>query len=291
MKIGTNTAKEVLEFNIIKKIYLGANLVKGYSACFLDSFSDVSFAIGLERLLHWYTGYAFKVKRLSDDAELDIGFIANTLNIAALETFCSGTTGVITRWYNHKNNYYFDTTAGYEPIIVENGSVVRDLNGDIAAKMIDKGMQVTIGDLAESDYGVFIDCSTIDGDTESIIYAHGFNPGEDQGFLYKGLSNNTHQLYWGGAGYSTSSIWTDNSDHKFITNVQYQGVGNNPSFGSYHNGDTLHEIYRGARTPYNNVLKIGTQYGDTNAQCNMYLRKIVIINHYLSGAERTTLFT
>ena len=66
----------------------------------LDNISGVEVAYSLRRLKTSYTGPACRVRRTSDDAELDIFFSGNTIDTATLESFCSGTDGRIARWYN-----------------------------------------------------------------------------------------------------------------------------------------------------------------------------------------------
>lgn len=66
----------------------------------LDNISGVEVAYSLRRLKTSYTGPACRVRRTSDDAELDIYFSGNTIDTATLESFCSGTDGRIARWYN-----------------------------------------------------------------------------------------------------------------------------------------------------------------------------------------------
>ena len=74
-----------------------------------------------------YTGSAFRVRRASDSAETDIGFLSTGLvDTAALTTFCAGTNGFITTWYDQSGNgrNYTQVTAGSQPKIVNAGSIL-----------------------------------------------------------------------------------------------------------------------------------------------------------------------
>ncbi len=52
-----------------------------------------------------YTGDCLRIKRASDDGELDIGFdILGYLDEMAILSFCSGTTGNIVKWYDQSGN-------------------------------------------------------------------------------------------------------------------------------------------------------------------------------------------
>lgn len=72
-----------------------------------------------------YTGNCIKVRRSSDNAELDIGFNAGVLDTAALLTFCDSGDGFITIWYDQSGSGFnaIQTTANRQPIIVSGGVV------------------------------------------------------------------------------------------------------------------------------------------------------------------------
>jgi hypothetical protein len=67
------------------------------------------------------------VRRSSDNAEQNIGFTAlGNLDTSALTTFCSGTNGFVTTWYDQSGNgrNATQTTAANQPQIVNSGSVI-----------------------------------------------------------------------------------------------------------------------------------------------------------------------
>lgn len=73
---------------------------------------------------------SIRVRRLSDNAEQDIGFNGDALDEAALTTFCSGTDGFVTTFYDQSGNS-FDavmTIASSQPRICLNG-VIDSVNG------------------------------------------------------------------------------------------------------------------------------------------------------------------
>lgn len=61
-----------------------------------------------------YTGPAFRVQRISDNTQTNIGFdVNNDLNVAALDTFCSGTTGFVAKIYDQMGTWNgTDGTSG-----------------------------------------------------------------------------------------------------------------------------------------------------------------------------------
>lgn len=56
------------------------------------------------KLRNAYTGAAFKVRRASDSALLDIGFSGSLVDLAALTAFCTGTNGFVHTWYDNSVN-------------------------------------------------------------------------------------------------------------------------------------------------------------------------------------------
>lgn len=79
----------------------------------LDALPAVSVAVSLRRLLTGYaTNKAITVRRTSDSATQDIGFLANgDLDLPSLTAFLASTTGFITTWYDQSGSG-FDLTQG-----------------------------------------------------------------------------------------------------------------------------------------------------------------------------------
>jgi hypothetical protein len=77
-----------------------------------------------------YSGPAIKVRRSSDNAELDINFITSDANAgidtAALLSFVGAGNGFITTWYNQdgSGNNATQATAVSQPIIVSGGTLL-----------------------------------------------------------------------------------------------------------------------------------------------------------------------
>jgi hypothetical protein len=127
MKLGTNDIGSVyLGTNAVQKVYLGTNEVWSSYAYLLDDYSGAAAAYSLRLLRSAYTGDAIKVRRASDNTEQDIGFVNNELDVATLESFCSGTNGFVTTWYDQSGNgrNATQTTAANQPQIVSSGSVI-----------------------------------------------------------------------------------------------------------------------------------------------------------------------
>jgi len=129
MKIG-NT--DINSFKIgnttVNKIYSGTKQV--FPNVSLD-LSTASNAYSLRKLRTLYTGYAIKVRRASDNSEQDIGFSGSQLDIASINSFCSGTNGFVTIWYDQSGNANnaIQTTSSNQPQIYDSITGVYLLNG------------------------------------------------------------------------------------------------------------------------------------------------------------------
>ena len=92
----------------------------------LDTYSGAAAAYSLRKLRTAYTGSAIRVRRASDNTEQNIGFVNNVLDTSSLTSFCSGTNGFVTTWYDQSGNNRnaTQTTAAKQPQIVSGGSVI-----------------------------------------------------------------------------------------------------------------------------------------------------------------------
>jgi hypothetical protein len=92
----------------------------------LDLYPNASVAYSLRKLRTAYSGNAIRVRRSSDNAEQDIGFVGNNLDTASLLTFCGAGNGFVTTWYDQSTNVNDATqaTVGRQPIIVSSGAIL-----------------------------------------------------------------------------------------------------------------------------------------------------------------------
>jgi hypothetical protein len=102
-----------------------------YIDLLLDLYPNSTAAYSLRKLSRFYTGSAIRVRRLSDNAEQDIGFVDGILDTASLLSFCAATDGFVVKWYSQVGGSTMDviqTTAIKQPKIVISG-VLNTLNG------------------------------------------------------------------------------------------------------------------------------------------------------------------
>jgi len=90
----------------------------------LDTYSGAAAAYSLRKLSFTYSGAAIVVRRSSDNTTQAIGFVNNELDTTSLESFCSGTDGFVTTWYDQSGNGNdaVNATAAEQPQIVSSGT-------------------------------------------------------------------------------------------------------------------------------------------------------------------------
>ena len=92
----------------------------------LDGYPNAAAAYSVRKLRGAYTGSSIRVRRSSDNTEQDIGFSGANLDTSALTTFCSGTNGFVTTWYDQSGNARnaAQTIAVQQPQIVSSGVII-----------------------------------------------------------------------------------------------------------------------------------------------------------------------
>lgn len=96
----------------------------------LDQVTSATAAYSTRLLKSTYAGSAIRVRRSSDNAEADIGFLSGELDQAALLAHVGAGSGYIVTWYDQSGSGYNATqsTAANQPRIV-NAGTIDTLNG------------------------------------------------------------------------------------------------------------------------------------------------------------------
>jgi alpha-L-arabinofuranosidase B-like protein len=89
--------------------------------------TGIKAAYSTRQLLTAYAGPAMQVTRASDSTTLNIGFVGNVLDTSSLATFCAGTTGSVTTWFDQSGGGN-NMTPGTAPVIFASGAVTT-ING------------------------------------------------------------------------------------------------------------------------------------------------------------------
>ena len=97
----------------------------------LDVVPGAKAGYSLRQLDNDYTGYAIQVRRDSDGATSDIGFVGGQLDTAALSAFAAGGNAFVATWYDQVGSaHVVQSSLPYQPQIVAGGAVLTDpVNG------------------------------------------------------------------------------------------------------------------------------------------------------------------
>jgi len=132
MKLGANDVSAVkIGATDVNKVYLGSNLVwEAGGALLLDDYPNALVAYDLRLISSTYAGDCVKVRRASDNAEQDIGFVSGQIDISSLETFASGGVCHVTTFYDQSGNANnaIQTTAVNQPVITDSSGNVTTVN-------------------------------------------------------------------------------------------------------------------------------------------------------------------
>ena len=131
-----------------------------------------------------FTGDCITVRRASDNATQNIGFDDDELDVASLETFCSGTDGFVTTWFDQSGNgnNAVQTTASAQPKVVSSGSVILE-NGKPTIEFdgVDDELEPTpISILEASLFSVL----NIDANIYNNSFTGIFSAASNRGFIY-----------------------------------------------------------------------------------------------------------
>jgi hypothetical protein len=89
----------------------------------LDLYPNAATAYSVRKLRTAYTGNCIRVRRSSDNAEQNIGFVNNELDTTSLLSFVGAVNGFVTTWYDQSGNGFdvIQTAAANQPRIVNAG--------------------------------------------------------------------------------------------------------------------------------------------------------------------------
>ena len=92
----------------------------------LNLFPGASAAYSLRKLDTGYAGSAIQVRRISDNATQNIGFVNNVLDLTALTTFLGAGSGRVSIWYDQSGNgrNLISAAAIEQPLVYASGPVI-----------------------------------------------------------------------------------------------------------------------------------------------------------------------
>jgi hypothetical protein len=244
----------------------------------LDLYPTATVAYSLRLLRNTYTGNAIRVRRGSDNTEQNIGFNnQGGLDTAALTSFCSGTNGFVTTWYDQSGNAnnFTQSSAGSQPQIVSSGSILTQTGIGFAKPSIlfatSQLMQCTSVNISGLNSSLFLTHKKVANSSDAVLH-------QSAGATYLYLNYSGAQYY----GTANGSINDTNSDFNtssyLLTSIQYTYTG---TLNFYKNNvvklTAANRIITGQA--YDRIL--GTPFG---GRSNYYMSEMILYsNNQLSN--------
>lgn len=176
------------------------SILPSWSYVVTDYPTDAVGAFSLKKVRQNYTGNAIRVRRSSDNAEQDIGFVAENLDTAALATFCTGTDGFVATIYNQAafanwaGNTYPDaimSTAAVQPQIVSGGTIITDPINTFPALQFNGSTSKIITNTYDGTFASRFETFSIINITGTAQFVTLSDDGNGVGYLYVGQNGST----------------------------------------------------------------------------------------------------
>lgn len=217
-----------------------------------------------------------RVRRSSDNTEKDIGWSSDMIDVSALESFCSGTDGYVTTWYDQGGtNHLVQATAGTQPRIVS-GGVTDSLAGIYAMYFANKKLNGSaIAGLATSNnYSYFTVSAAGAGSTLGTIFCTSTSTADRVVNFCDSRTTPTRNSIIQNSGATSynldMSTARNNTDARylsaFVTSAKAYSCFDNGAAGSTGS-------YTGTYT--NNTFQVGRQHGDATPLTG-YIFEIII---------------
>lgn len=203
-------------------------------ALLLDSYSGAKLAYSVRKLDCDYSGSAIRVRRSSDDAEQDIGFSGNELDLASLLSFVgegAGDDGFIVTWYDQSGNGNNATqsTGSKQPMIVDEGVILTQ--GEIPAARFDGTDDfLTKSSLELNSYmSLYIVLRAVNA-SKPMFTEHSVDAANNEGFYFygsNGSSWNINRLATGvyAAGGVSNWVSSGTGSDLALADLQFNGSG------------------------------------------------------------------
>jgi hypothetical protein len=257
------------------------NNINGYYVAYnttgsrlIDPYIRVPAAYSLRRISStYYDGVVIRVRRSSDNAEQDIGFVGDTLDTASLLSFTGAESAFVTRWYDQSGNqnHALQTTAGNQPRIINSGSL-DTVNGKPALYFLgtSRTLTATPTEAFTSNNVVFVAKT----DTSPTAYA----------CVYAGISNSRLiRLELTNAYYRLNGVTSDSNDYYFGASMFFNGGTASVS----NNALNQHLVFAnsGAPTTLNNIIGIGSY--NNSAFWKGHIQELVSFTQNVSSSRTT----
>ncbi|RYY90798.1 MAG: T9SS type A sorting domain-containing protein [Chitinophagaceae bacterium] len=224
-------------------------------------------AVGLRLLKAGYTGPIIRLRRSSDDAEMDFGASGLHLDLAAIQTWLAGANAYCVKLYDQSGN-------GHDE--VQNGTAQQP---QFIASSVLNNRPALVFNTAQ-----YMQMTTFVSNPYTVVYA-ARETGGSRGRVLSSTSNNWLLGWWSNLkatayfeGWVSSGNTPDNSIYV------YTGTGNGSTSQLYENGVQIASNSNGVYPPYGLQMNGSGLYNE-RSDCEFY--DVVVYNTVLSPAARS----
>jgi hypothetical protein len=228
-----------------------------------------------------------RVRRSSDNAELDIGFVGNELDTSSLLAFVGANNGFVVTWYDQSgnDNHVTQAVAGNQPQIVDTGVILTDTNGNYAIKGISANDTILV-----APYNASFDIST--NLTINAVHDPVTTGGGGLGRIVSKNDTSDYALYLGGSNLMRMSATTASVNQAYALNTVNLNsviVTGNSTADFYYQGNSvgLDNSIQATATGNNTLCLFNRATGSRGY--DGYISEVVIFNKPISDSERIRL--
>jgi len=245
---------------------------RSYSSLLLDTYSGASAAYSLRKLRTAYTGNSIRVRRLSDNASLDIGFLNNNLDTATLLTFIGSSQGLVSIFYDQSGNSndLIQNTGGNQPIIVSSGGILVNVNGKPSIYF--NGNNSTIvgsSSVITNNFGVFSVAKSVSG-KDGLLFAQ-YSQFDANRTLFS-IEDSTNQVVGFQAGSYIGKTGTITNNQK----IYY--YNRNGSSAEISDNNSTPQTGTNSTSLQNSPIRLGSFVSGSTTYTEQYIQEIVIYN-------------
>lgn len=243
----------------------------GNNKYLLDSYPNAIVGFSLRKLRGGYNGSCIRVRRSSDNSELNIGFVNDELDTASLLSFCGANNGFISLWYDQSinSNNATQTTILSQPQIVASGSIINvNTKSAITFDGTNDFLNLTTTiNPASSSYNTFV--GKRDLASRRMFGLSGRQ--SSSAYLFGLWSDNKYYLQANSTNYQTSNA-VDNSTAQLLLT----GANSSGSMSIYKNNNLVPSSQ--ITTPIILTLNAIGAYGISSIVANCSIQEIVFYN-------------
>lgn len=250
----------------------------GSQQSLLDQYPNAAAAYSLRNLSTTYTGPLVRVRRATDNVELNVyGRYDGTLDTQSLTSFCSATNGFVTTWYDQSglSRNATQTVAVNQPQVVNLGLLIyKGITPCISFDGTDDFMNCTsaFNFITSSTYTFFglFTAKTVDTDF-SLVYDNDAIWADPSGYIGSHLRQNPVRLY--------AYNWDTNSDSVNVPIILdkeyliYQSHQSNNLILSINNGAELITSSGTTGSDLSGQLRLGRNMGTNYA--NIFVKEAI----------------